>query len=296
MRFIVAALALSFGAAAHAQPSVPSAQQVQLLAPQLVPFSGSTANFESLVSGLTAGTPVTLTTLGADGTMQIVTFLPGLAMSAADAARTLETARQSLIARGIATPNAQQLAVALMGGTLTNGSGTSGALPGILTGTTSTTAVQLRNERVSVPTSGLDTAASLSAADVQALRASLPPATTASLSATEMNQALQLALGLLAQQGIVNPTPEQLRVALLGGSIATPSGANATLQGVLQPRVRSTSESARFGTSNSTLFGTSNTPPTLNPIVTPAPANPASVARPSGAAPTPIRPGARPGG
>ncbi|TAK87129.1 MAG: hypothetical protein EPO20_04805 [Betaproteobacteria bacterium] len=296
MRLIFAFLALLAGAAAQAQTtSVPSAQQVRLLAPQLVNFSGSTANFESLVNGLTAGTPVTLTTIGADGTMQIVTFLPGQTLSVADAARILETARQNLIARGIATPSAQQVAAALMGGTVSNGM-TSATLPGILTGSVNATTVQVRNEAFPVATPGFNTANALSPANIESLRASLPPVTAASLSGTDFNQALQLAIGLLAQQGIVNPTSEQLRVALVGGTLTTATGANITLQGLLQPRVRNTSESPFFGTSNSPLLGTSNTPATLNPVITPPPASTGGLVRPPTAAPAPNRLGARAGG
>lgn len=291
MRLVFALFALLAGAAVQAQTStVPSAQQVQLLAPQLVSFSGSIANFESLVNGLTAGTPVTLTTIGADGTMQIVTFLPGQAMSVVDAARILETARQNLIARGIATPSAQQVAAALVGGTVSNGT-TSATMPAILTG--SATTVQVRNETFPVAT---NTASPLSPANIQALRASLPPVSTASLSGTDFNQALQLAIGMLAQQGIVNPTPEQLRVALVGGTLTTPTGTNITLQGLLQPRVRSTSESAFLGTSNSPILGTSNTPATLNPVITPAPASAGTLVRPPAAGPAVNRLGARAGG
>lgn len=283
MRLAIAALGLLLGAAAHAQTTVPAVQQVELLAPQLVGFSGSTGNFESLVSGLTAGTPVTLASVGADGIMQIVTFAPGTTMSAAEAARTLETARQALIARGVAVPNAQQLAIALMGGTLTNGA-TSVALPGILTGTATGTGIQVRNE-----------AFALSPANVDAVRALLPPA-MASLGAADLNQALQLAIGMLAQQGIVSPTPEQLRIALVGGTLVGASGASITLQGLLQPGVQNTSASPFFGTSNSRIIGTSNTPPTINPVVKPAPVNAAGIARPPAPAPAPLRPGARPGG
>ena len=53
----------------------------------------------------------------------------------------------------------------------------------------------------------------------------------------------------LAQQGIVNPSAEQLRAALLGGSIVTAAG-TVPLQGVLQGQVRNTSDSPFFGTSN----------------------------------------------
>lgn len=281
MRTILAAvLALAVVAGARAQTfTLPEAQQVQLLAPQLVPFSGSTGNFESLISGLTAGTPVTLTTLGADGVMQLVTFLPGGTMSAAEAARFIETARQNLISRGVTTPNAQQLAEALLGGDAST--------------------LQVRNEVIPATSIAGSSALNLSAADLQALRSALAQGTFTSpagpMSDFEVNQALQLASTLLAQQGIFNPTPEQLRVALAGGNLATAAGTSIPVQGVLQGRVRNTSDSPFFGTSNSRLLGTSNTPPTLNPIVTPAPVDGAATVRTPSAAPAPIRPGARPG-
>ena len=285
MRPVLAALlALSLVAGARAQTlTLPDAQQVQLLAPQLVPFSGSTGNFESLVSGLTAGTPITLTTLGADGVMQIVTFLPGATMSAADAARALETARQSLISQGIATPNAQQLAQALLGNS-------------------ASTLLQVRNEFIPATSVAGNSALNLSAANLQALRSALTQGTAATLTGTtstgvtqtttftapggpmndfQVTQALQLASTLLAQQGIFNPTPEQLRAALVGGNLVTSGGTSVPVQGVLQGRVRNTSESPFFGTSNSPLIGTSNTPPTTTPVLTPAPVNAAvGVARP----------------
>lgn len=296
MRILFAVLAaLSMAAAARAQTltSAP-AQQVANLAPQLVAFSGSTGNFESLISGLTAGTPVTLTTLGADGVMQIVTFVPAAPLSSVEAARFLETTRQNLIARGIATPSAQQLALALLGN--------------------NTSTLRVRNEVTSAASAGASAALNLSAANLQALRSALAQGTAVTLTSTtpagvaetvsfmspggpmsdfEANQALQLASTLLAQQGIFNPTLEQLRVALVGGTLTTAAGTGVTLQGVLQGRVRGTSESPLFGTSNSPFIGTSNTPPTVNPVVTPAPVNDAAIARPVNPAPAPIRPGAR---
>jgi hypothetical protein len=211
-----------------------------------------------------------------------------------EAARLLETTRQNLIAQGIATPTAQQLALALPGG--------------------SASTLQVRNEPIPQASSAGSSALNLTAANLQALRTALTQGTAATLSSTtasgatqtvsftapggpmndfEVTQALQLASTLLAQQGIFNPSPEQLRAALVGGNLVTAAGTSVAVQGVLQGRVRSTSESALFGTSNSASIGTSNTPPTLNPIVTPAPASAAGVARPAPAAPAPIRPGAR---
>jgi len=96
----------------------------------------------------------------------------------------------------------------------------------------------------------------------------------ARLSDLEVNQALQLAGTLLAQQGVLNPTPDQLRAALFGGTIVGANGAVFPVQGVLQGQVRNTSSSSAgitsaspstnssdssvAGTSNSTLTGTSN--------------------------------------
>lgn len=107
-------------ALALAQATTPSAVSldVQRLAPQLVAFAGSEANFQSLVNGLAGGFPVTLVTPTADGFTQTATFTPSGTLSAPQIAQTLEAARQQLISRGIATPTAQQLGVTLAGGTL----------------------------------------------------------------------------------------------------------------------------------------------------------------------------------
>lgn len=306
LKALAASAALAFSAAGFAQttttttPSLtPAAQQVQLLAPQLLAFAGSVGNFDSLVNGLTSGAPVTLTTVESNGVVQIVTFVPGTTLSALDAARQLEAARQSLITRGVATPTAQQLAVSLVGGTLPTLAGSS-AITGVLPGTSGTTIpVQVRNEIASVPVSPAAGALSLSAADLQALRDGLARGTAVTLSGTttpagvspgttfsapggpmnafEVDQALQLASALLAQQGILTPTPDQLRVALVGGTLTGVNGANIPVRGVLQGRVRSTSESPTASTSASPVFGTSNTPPTTAAVPTPAPAPAATV-------------------
>jgi hypothetical protein len=99
-----------------AQTNVPATLTVQRIAPQLVAFTGSQANFQNLVTGLAQGTPVQLFTLMPDGFTQLVTFTPGAALPADQIAQVLETARQRLIGLGIATPTAEQLAVALTGG------------------------------------------------------------------------------------------------------------------------------------------------------------------------------------
>jgi len=115
---LVAALAIaSHGALAQTQ-AVPPAVTVQRLAPQLVAFAGSEANFQALVAGLTGGTQVQLFSVLPSGFTQNVTFTPTAALSPAQAAQVLEAARQQLIGLGIGAPTAEQLAFALMGGTV----------------------------------------------------------------------------------------------------------------------------------------------------------------------------------
>ena len=124
---LVAALALSTNALAQAVQTqtlpaptqVSPALEVQRLAPQLIAFAGGDANFQNLVNGLASGTLVTLST----GT-QVVSFTPAGKMTTLQIAQTLESLRQSLIQRGIATPTAQQLAIALAGGALPTALGT----------------------------------------------------------------------------------------------------------------------------------------------------------------------------
>ncbi|HYG54059.1 MAG TPA: hypothetical protein VD965_02055 [Burkholderiales bacterium] len=232
----VVAAALSAGVQAQVTAIDPNVQQVQLLAPQLLAFAGSQANFNQLVAGLTQGQPVTLATVDAGGNLQIVTFTPPGNLTPTDAARALENARQNLIARGVATPNAQQIAVALVGGAVNTPAGTT-TLAGTLPNLTGSQLVQVRNEFIGVPggtanASGGATAAATLAQ--QNLRASL---TQAGLTTFEANQALQLASLLLAQNGIINPTQDQLATALNGGTVLLPTGQVVSLAGIVPGRL-----------------------------------------------------------
>ena len=273
------ALTLGPGALAQTTSISASSQQVQLFAPQLVPFAGSSGNFDSLVNGLTTGTAVTLTTVAADGSLQIVTFTPPTALSPVDAARFLETARQNLIARGIAAPSGAQLAASLMGGTIPTLSGTS-ALTGVLTGTTlSPTPVVVRTDAAALQSAA---GSNISPAQLVAVRNALANGTGVTLATTnggttqnvvfgptgvrlsdfEVNQALQLAGTLLAQQGVLSPSADQLRVALFGGVLVLTNGTRVPLQGVLQGQVRNTSTSTAGVTSASPSASTSGSPST----------------------------------
>ena len=118
---VVAALAIAcHGVMAQTQTepasTVPAPLQVQRLAPQLVAFAGSDANFQSLVNGLANGTPVQLAATLSNGFSQTVTFTPSSLGSPAQIAQILEAARQQLIGLGIGTPTAEQIGFTLMGG------------------------------------------------------------------------------------------------------------------------------------------------------------------------------------
>ena len=115
---LVAAFAIACHGAVAQTPAVPPALTVQRLAPQLVAFAGSEANFQALVAGLTSGTQIQLFSVLPSGFTQNVTFTPTAALSPAEAAQVLEAARQQLIGLGIGAPTSEQLAFALMGGTV----------------------------------------------------------------------------------------------------------------------------------------------------------------------------------
>lgn len=113
---LAVALATACHAALAQAQTVPAAVDVQRLAPQLVSFAGSEANFQSLVNGLASGTQVQLFTVLPNGFVQNVTFTPTAALTPVQVAQVLETVRQQLIGLGIGAPTAEQLGFALMGG------------------------------------------------------------------------------------------------------------------------------------------------------------------------------------
>lgn len=117
---------------AVAQTTVSPAITVQRIAPQLVQFAGSQTNFQALITGLAQGTQVQLVSVLPDGSTQITTFTPAAPLSPDQIAQVLERTRQQLIGLGIATPTGEQLANALMGGTVPTALGGS-TVPGALT-------------------------------------------------------------------------------------------------------------------------------------------------------------------
>lgn len=281
-------LAAALGALSPAATAqlAPFAHEVFLLAPQLQAFAGSRANFESLASGLREGAEVTLTRIGADGALDVVRFTPAVPLSAADTARVLESARQRLITLGIDAPGPEAIGVALMGGTLAAPGGAV-KLPGLLPPADAkkplaiahtTLAGSVENYRNLVRGLGEGSAVRLDTPGKASVSFTAPGGP---LPAEAVGEALQMAADLLAAHGIRNPTPAELRAALVGGSVTSASGASVALRGVLQGRARATSASPGTGhTSDSPGTGhtsdrpgsafTSDTPPAKPPAVRPA--------------------------
>jgi hypothetical protein len=171
-------------------------------------------NLQSLFAGLTQGTEVTLVTPLANGMAEVTSFSPPGRFSAAEAAGALELARQQLAALGVAQPSGQQLAVALVGGTVDIPAGRT-QLGGVLP-----PGPQRPSIRSQLVAAGALPQGQLSGAG-------------AALTHAEVAQALQLATQQLALHGIVNPTAEQIRIAMFGGTLTPAGGPMVLLPGVV---------------------------------------------------------------
>ena len=101
-------------------------------------FAGSDDNASSLVAGLRRGTSITLTTpSGADPQSNTISFTPPTRpMGNGNVYISLALAKQQLAGIGITQPTADEIKAALVGGTVTTGSGATAktvTLPGVLT-------------------------------------------------------------------------------------------------------------------------------------------------------------------
>jgi hypothetical protein len=241
MRWI--ALFLCFCATLAGAQFTPSAQQVYLMAPQLRAFAGSDANFESLASGLSLGQTVTLSSAAENGRLEIATFTAAAGLPPGDTARLLEAARQRLIAQGVGQPRAAQIAVALMGGTLVTPSGTVALSPMI----GAADPKQPLQVALTFFSGSRDNFARLSTGLSQGSTITLAPTNSGGtpvtftppggpMSEAEASQTLNLAAALLAAQGIYNPTPEQVRAAIVGGRVTLADGRSVLLRGVMEGR------------------------------------------------------------
>jgi hypothetical protein len=217
------------------------AQEVLLLAPQLKDFAGSRQNFERLAAGLTSGKTIMLSSITSDGTREEIIFTPARPMPAAEAARRLESAREALLARGIASSSTRDIAAILMGGTLHTPNGAMRVAPMIAAADPAKPLVFSVHNFAGSPANyrmlmrGLTLASVVTLTDPADRRVrvsfTLPGAAR---SEEQARQALVAASELLASFGIYDPTLEEVRAALIGGTAETTWGKKVLLRGVLE--------------------------------------------------------------
>jgi hypothetical protein len=229
--------------------NVPAPLQVQRLAPQLVVFAGSDANFQSLVNGLAAGTQVQLVTPLSNGFSQAVTFTPAPLSSPLQIAQILESARQQLISLGIATPTAEQLGFVLMGGLVPTASGST-SVSGLVSGQPTVSGLPAAN-----PPSRAAQIQQQSAAGATAPAAA--PTTTP--TAAPVTSAVNVQTTPTPTTTTTVTVPRQTSDSLTAAGATSRSAAPVT------------SASPAFTTSNSPAVNTSTSPTATTPILAPGP-------------------------
>lgn len=228
LALFLGALAPTFALAQAMTPSAASLD-VQRLAPQLVSFAGSEANFQSLVNGLAGGFPVTLVTPTADGFTQTATFTPSGTLSSQQVAQTLEAARQQLISRGIANPTAQQLGVTLAGGTLPTALGNlqvTGLVPVVPASLASTGNASTGSSSTGSPS----TATAAAAANASGLSVQIAPTVPAATATTTGSSAPIQFTSDTPRLGNVSdsPNPAVSTVPSAAGTAGTPGSTGTT--------------------------------------------------------------------
>ena len=162
-------------------------------------------NLQNLLAALETGAPVTLITPLTTGMSQVTSFSSPTRMSDAEARAYVENARVELRKLGVMTATAEEIARMLAGGPLVVPAGT-----------------------VTVP--GLLNAAGIQASIVsQQVAAGTPlpqngPSAAGGSAPAQPEPAREQAIRSLAAIGIINPSEDQIRTALVGGSITTVNG------------------------------------------------------------------------
>ena len=104
---------------------------VVLLAARGAAAQGADAAMQNLLAGLTRGTEVMLYTPLANGLLEVTRFTPSTALPRPEAEAAVAIARQHLRSLDIEVPTADQLARALIGGSIETRDGPQ-SLPGVL--------------------------------------------------------------------------------------------------------------------------------------------------------------------
>lgn len=176
-----------------------------VLACSLARAQGADPNLQNLLVALTNGSETTLVTPLRSGMLQVTSFNPGGRVTPTEAHLLVNRARDQLQALGEPQPSAEVIARMLAGGPIELPAGrihVAGMLPNA--GRPAT----IRSQVVAAGTPLPGTPAATSAAG-----GSAPVA------------ARELAIQQLATLGIINPSEDQIRTALVGGTVTTVNGA-----------------------------------------------------------------------
>ena len=159
---------------------------------------------QNLLAALTNGTEATLVTPLITGELQVTSFLAADRLSAVDAMAVISRARAQLQALGEPQPTAEQIARVLAGGPIELPGGAIQA-PGMLTASGHPAVIRSQIVAAGTPLPG--------SAYSAAAGGTAPP-----------SAARQMAIQQLLAVGIVNPSEDQIRTALVGGVVNTVNG------------------------------------------------------------------------
>lgn len=164
---------------------------------------GADPNLQNLLAALETGAPVTLVTPLTTGMSQVTSFSAPTRMSPAEALAYVDRARQELRRLGVQQPNAEEIARMLAGGPLVVPAGNL-TVPGLLSIAGIPASIASQQVAAGTPVQGSSAAGGSAPA----------------LPVPAREQAIQQ----LAALGIINPSEDQIRTALVGGSITTVNG------------------------------------------------------------------------
>ena len=170
-------------------------------------------NLQNLLGALETGAPVTLITPLTTGMSQVTSFSTRTHMSDAEARAYIENAKVELAKLGVQQATAEEIARMLAGGPLVVPAG-SVTVPGLLNLAGISASIASQQVAAGTPVQGYGQSAAGGSAPAQ------------------QAPAREQAIRELAAIGIINPSEDQVRTALVGGSITTVNGVHQ-LPGVL---------------------------------------------------------------
>ena len=184
-RLLVAAVLASCGFLAHSQAADP--------------------NLQNLLAALETGAPVTLITPLTTGMSQVTSFSAQKRMASAEALAYVDRARGELMRLGVQQPTAEEIARMLAGGPLVVPAGNV-TLPGLLNVAGIPASIVSQQVAAGTPVNGT------------------PGYGTSAAGGSAAVPAREQAIRELAALGIINPSEDQIRTALVGGTITTVNG------------------------------------------------------------------------